>query len=121
MKDFETIGKKMPFAEREDYVRQLVSNATEKALRQGSNGQRAKVMTLRTWIATAAAVVLLLAGVGLTYFNQEANNEPLVAENQEKPLDQFLDTLSDEELQLLAYYEVNEAPEYDEFWSEDEY
>ena len=47
MKEFETIGKKMPFAESDDYVRQLVDNATEKALQQ----PKAKVHSLRVVLA----------------------------------------------------------------------
>jgi hypothetical protein len=108
MKDFEKIGKKMPFAENEEYVRQLVSNATEKAINQ----PRAKVVALRTWIAAAAAVILLLAGIGITYYNKVAVNDPLVAENTEAPVEQFLNGLTDEEVQLLAYYEIEEIPEY---------
>ena len=108
MKDFETIGKKMPFAENEEYVRQLVSDVTEKAIHQ----PRAKVVALRTWLAAAAAVILLLAGIGITYYNKVSANDSLVAENTEAPVEQFLNGLSDEEVQLLAYYEIEEIPEY---------
>ena len=47
MKDFENIGKRMPFAESEDYVRQLVDNATEKALQQ----PKAKTVSMHKMLA----------------------------------------------------------------------
>lgn len=110
MKEFETIGKKMPFAESDEYVRQLINDATEKAISQ----PKAKVVSMHTWLAAAAAAVVLLAGIGITYYNKVAVNAPLVAEQTEAPVEQFLNGLTDEEVQLLAYYEIEEIPEYTE-------
>lgn len=114
MKDFENIGKRMPYAESDDYVSQLVERTTEKALhRQG----RARTVSLRVRLLAAAAVVLLLAGIGITYYNKVAvplPQQPQVAEDTSGPIDDFLNSLSDEDAQLLAYYDIEEIPEYED-------
>lgn len=114
MKDFENIGKRMPYAESDDYVSQLVERTTEKALRQQG---RAKTISLRVRLL-AAAVVLLLAGIGIAYYNKVTTPLPpktLVAENTTGPIDDFLNSLSDEDAQLLAYYDIEEIPEYEDY------
>ena len=107
MKELEAIGKKMPFAESDEYVRQLVDNATEKALQQ----PKAKVHSLRIVLAAAAAIVLLIAGIGITYYNKVTAEVQLTAQQTDSPMEQFLDGLTDEEVQLLAYYEIEDIPE----------
>ena len=107
MKELEAIGKKMPFAESDEYVRQLVDNATEKALQQ----PKVKVHSLRVVLAAAAAIVLLIAGIGITYYNKVTAEAQLTAQQTESPMEQFLDDLTDEEVQLLAYYEIEDIPE----------
>jgi hypothetical protein len=97
----------MPFAESDDYVRQLVESTTEKALQQ----PMAKVHSLRIVLAAAAAIVLLIAGIGITYYNKVIAEAQLTAQQTESPMEQFLNGLTDEEVQLLAYYEIEEIPE----------
>ncbi len=110
MKNFENIGKRMPYAEEKDYVKQLIDHATETALHQQP---KAKTLSLRAkWMAAAAAVLVLLTGAGITYhFHATEATQPVVAENIPGPIDDFLDSLSDEDVQLLAYYEIEEIPE----------
>ncbi len=110
MKDFENIGKRMPYTEDRNYVSNLISQAAEAALQQQS---KAKTVSLKyKWMATAAAVLVLLAGAGVTYHLQTSEAvQPVVAESMPSPVDDFLDSLSDEDVQLLAYYEIEEIPE----------
>ena len=108
MKEVQNIGKRMPYAESEDYLNRLISQATEQAI---SQGQKAKTRPLRTWIAAAAAALVLIAGLTITYFHQN-NEEELVAEQTTGPIDQFLDSLTDDEAQQLAYYEIEDIQEY---------
>ncbi len=110
MKDFENIGKRMPYTEDKDYVSNLISQATETALQKQP---KAKTVSLKTkWMAAAAAVMVLLTGAGVTYHLQTAETvQPVVAESTASPVDDFLDSLSDEDVQLLAYYEIEEIPE----------
>ncbi len=107
MKVFENIGKRMPFSESEDYVRQLVDNATEKALQQ----PKAKTVSMHKMLAAAAVIIVLLAGIGITYFDKIATNDSLTAKHSEAPIEQFLNGLTDDEVQLLAYYDIEEIPE----------
>lgn len=107
---------RMPYKETEEYVNNLVSRATEQAIRQ-QHGQpsRAKISPLRSILAAAAVLALLLTAGGLTYYHTIPSPEEMVAEKTEQqlsPVDQFLTELSDEEAQLLAYYEIEEIPEY---------
>ncbi|MBQ2208504.1 MAG: hypothetical protein II404_00890 [Prevotella sp.] len=114
MKDFENIGKRMPYAESDDYVSLLVERTTEKALHQQG---RAKTISLRVRLVAAAAVILLLAGIGITYYNKVTtplSPQTQVAENTTGPIDDFLNSLSDEDAQLLAYYDIEEIPEYED-------
>jgi len=109
MKDFENIGKRMPYNENDDYVSQLVSRATEHAL-----GQPRQVSLRHQWTlwAAAAAVVVLIAGAGLTYYNKVLVTQELTAQQETGPIDQFLNGLTDDEAQQLAYYEIEDIPEY---------
>lgn len=110
MKEVQNIGKRMPYAESEDYLNSLISQATEQAI---SQSQKAKTRPIRMWIAAAAAALVLIAGLAITYFHQD-NAEVLVAEQTTTgPIDQFLDNLTDDEAQQLAYYEIEDIPEYD--------
>jgi len=60
--------------------------------------------------ASAAAVGLLLMGIGFT-LTDDSRKAPVAAQ-QQSPIDEFLNTLSDEEAAQLQYYEVEEIPEY---------
>ena len=113
MKEFQNIGKRMPYNESGDYVRRLVSRATEQALSQRPT--LARRLPLRTsWLAAAAVALMLIAAAGATYYNKVQPAEPQVAEQTDSPIDHFLDGLTDDEAQLLAYYEldIDEIPEY---------
>lgn len=125
MKQVDDIQKRMPYAESEEYLDQLISKATEKAIEQARQ-PKTKVRSLHTSIAAAAAALLLVA-IGVTQFR--SNEEQLATVEQESimlladnevateqdlgPIDEFLNGLSDEEAQLLAYYDIEEIPEYE--------
>ncbi len=125
MKEFEEIQKRMPYAESEDYLDNLVTSATEKAIRQGQTS-KAKVRPLYSALAAAAAALLLVT-IGVTQFRSsdeqiaiaEQESLTLLAENTTEsaedrgPIDDFLYSLSDEEVQMLAYYEMVDIPEYE--------
>ncbi len=124
MKEFENIQKRMPYSESEEYLDKLVEKATEKAIRQGKT---TKPQIRRIYIVMAAAAVLLLLTIGVTQFHTQeeqlamvqqestslmADNSTTTAEDP-GPIDDFLNGLSDEEVQMLAYYEMDVIPEYE--------
>lgn len=125
MKKFEDIQKRMPYTESEDYLDQLVQKATENAILQGKQPV-AKRRSIYTFVASAAAVLLLLT-IGITQFRShddqmatmQQESSSLMADNgsvsmeDAGPIDEFLNSLSDEEAQMLAYYEMDDIPEYE--------
>jgi len=64
----------------------------------------------RKLAASAAAVAALIVCFGIGFFNGKSPQP--VAENSQGPLDEFLNTLSDEEAAQLTFYEIEEIPEY---------
>ncbi len=114
MKNFENIGKRMPYAEDKDYISGLVEKATEKALQQEP---KAKTISLRTkWMAVAATVAVLIAGAGITYHHSSTTEvQPVVAKETSGPIDVFLNNLSDEDAQLLTCYDLEEISEFEEY------
>ena len=106
---FNDIGKKMPYQENEAYLDHLIEQATKQAIMQGH--KRRSSPRLAMIITSAAAVVLLVVGIGLTVINH-GNKTATPVQQVESPIDQFLSSLSDEEVAQLPYYEIEEIPEY---------
>ena len=98
----------MPYRESEGYVNNLVHRATEQAIRH----QRTNKHSLSRIIAVAAIAFVLLAGAGITYYNYISTPIQLVAENQKSPIDEFFNSLTEEEVQMLNDYEIPDIPEY---------
>jgi len=116
MKEVQNIGKRMPYAESEDYLNGLISQATEQAILQGARGKEqgasGKTRVIRMWMAAAAAALVLIGGVAITYFHQNDTEELVAEQTTTGPIDHFLDNLTDDEAQQLAYYEIEDIPEY---------
>lgn len=107
---FDDIGKKLPYNESETYLDGLVDEMTEKAIMQ--HHQTKNKMRWRTIAVSTAASVLIIIGIGTTLHHQRDNNNAVVTLNAEGPFDEFLNTLSDEEVAMLPDYEIEEIPEY---------
>lgn len=114
MKDpFNDIGKKMPYRESEEYLDNLIDQATEgaigrqRAIKPSTWRKRHPLMT----IASAAAVILLVIGIAVTVLDNQQST-PAATLKADGPLDEFLNTLSDTEAAQLQYYEIEEIPEY---------
>ena len=109
MKQFEEIGKSLPYTESEQYLDQLISRSAERAIKQAPSHT---IVLRRLLYSVAAAAIILLAIVGVTQFSTK--DTPQVAQTeQESPIDQFLDGITDEEAQMLAYYDIEDIPEYE--------
>ena len=110
MKDIlNDIGKKMPYSESEEYLDGLIDRATEQAVKQHvvARGKRRRGVMA----ASAAAVALLLVSIGLTVMNNESQRPDVTLQTQ-SPIDEFLSSLTDEEVAQLPYIEIEEIPEY---------
>ena len=101
------IGKRMPYRESGEYLDNLIDATTEKAIAQHATAKK-HWRAIRQ--AAAAAVVLLVVGLGIALFNVKSSQQ--VTMSNQGPLDEFLSTLSDEEAAQLTYYEIEEIPEY---------
>ena len=104
---FNDIGKRMPYKEREEYLDVLIDKATENAINHQSQTNRRS--RLGMMLTSAAAVALLVIGIGFTLF--KGQDKPATISDQ-GPLDEFLSSLSDEEAAQLSFYEIEEIPEY---------
>ncbi len=110
MKDLlNDIGKKMPYSESKEYLDGLIDRATEQAIKQHVTAK-----SRRRWAVTAAsaaAVALLVISIGLTVMNNDSQRAAVTLQT-EGPIDEFLGSLTDEEVAQLPYIEIEEIPEY---------
>lgn len=103
MKNMENKTRQMPYSESEEYLDNLVSRVTNKAV-EAVKTQKKSFRPL--WIAAslaAAAAVLLFIFIGRG------------GENAEGPIDKYLASLSDEELLQLTSYEIEEWEDADAY------
>ncbi|MBR2134979.1 MAG: hypothetical protein IJ855_01990 [Bacteroidales bacterium] len=111
MEKFDNIGKQMPYKESQEYLDNLVSRVTEKAVEEGRESlQKGRKRGLHTilWPAVSIAAAVLLF-VFLGRGAGEPENQTSIAMNTESPIDTFLNGLSDEELMQLSSYEIEEV------------
>ena len=101
--------KQLPYQESEEYLEALLDRVTREAVRQQQVAPVSKRWSLARWSAVAAVVLAL--GIGLTVLNHEPKRV-VVATTPASPIDEFLNTLTDEEVARLPYYEIEEIPEY---------
>lgn len=110
---FHDIGKKLPYQESEEYLDRLISKTTEEAIRQHAERKslfRNKRMGMT--ITSAAAVALLIIGLGITLSNNHVTQSATMTMQSTGPIDEFLNTLTDEEVAQLPDFEIEEIPEY---------
>ena len=110
MNEFDNIGKKLPYRESEAYLDNLINEATENAIMH----QNPKI-SKRSWTmiaVSAAASALLIIGIGTTLLHERNNTTDNVTLSNKGPIDEFLNTLTDEEVMMLPDYEIEEIPEY---------
>ena len=105
----ENIGKRLPYSESDEYLDSLIDKATENAIARKSRPRVNRHLGML--LASAAAVALLVIGIGLSA-HRHGHGSTVVATQTGSPLDEFLNSLSDEEAVQLQYYEIEEIPEY---------
>ncbi|MCM8871920.1 MAG: hypothetical protein NDJ65_01400 [Paludibacteraceae bacterium] len=137
MKKQDTKYQNAPYAESDEYVDTLVRKATENAITKGKErkGKKRIILTL-TSIGAAAACLIAVINTGrimenrigtkdnagkniakASVTNKQAkvvNKKSDTQTNQAElsPLDEFMANTSLEEKTMIAYYEVDEIPEY---------
>ena len=106
---FEEIGKKLPYRESDEYLDSLLDRVAENAVRQQGRAFGKKRWGLM--LTSAAAVALLVLGIGLTVLNN-GRSQHVMTQQTESPIDEFLNSLTDEEVAQLPCFEIEEIPEY---------
>ncbi|MBR5102868.1 MAG: hypothetical protein IK092_07065 [Muribaculaceae bacterium] len=109
MKDFNKIGKQLPYDESEEYLEQLINDSTQKAINNSKSKSKSKTVK---WIAAAASIAIIV-GLGITFSSKLIKSKKVTTMQVSSPLDDFLNQLSDDDAQLLVYYDINEIPEYE--------
>ena len=119
---------KTPYTESDEYVDALVKSATEKAIAQGKGkkGKKRIILTLTSIGAAAACIAIALNMSHVTdngKWIKEKSGQNIAKASISKavnetntsdsgPLDDFMAKATDEEKTMIAYYELDEIPEY---------
>lgn len=114
--DFETIGKRMPYAEPKGYVEDLVGRCADRAIAKRSQAT-ARPFLRRVGIAvTSMAAALLAAAIIFPAISGPAGGMVTAeAIAQSSSLGDVLSTMSNDELAAIDYYSFDDIPtEYDE-------
>ena len=96
MKEFENINTSLPFKEDKAYVLSLVERSKSRAARS----RRRNAVTLRWSLGIAAAITAAVVALSISFHSTKS------------PMDRFLSEISDEEASMIAYYQIEEIPEY---------
>ena len=109
--EFESVGKRMPYKETPEYISLLASRCAERAISDSLQHKRTSNVR-RIWlsVASAAAVIAIVAIIGLSVYSNQDLNATKIADSPN--LDQVIKSLSDEQLQELYTYSIDDIPEY---------
>ncbi len=107
-------NSQMPYKENEEYLDNLISEVTEKAIEKGRiSTQRILWPIISTAVAAAVLLFVFLGNIGNNH-----KPTPTLAQNTDSPVDEFLENLSEDELMRLSYYDV-ESSDYNSLSTED--
>ena len=110
------------FVESDEYIHQLVQRCTDKAIAESAGRHRS--LQLRRRIISAAAAVIIVAGVALTWgirhmydIEEQISQQTDMGEISSKvekmsPVETYLAQITDEEAQQLVVYDIEDVPEY---------
>lgn len=108
---FKNLGKTMPYQESDDYIDALIDRSVKQALDKVPASHLFHPGHKRMIWASIAAVVLLAVGIRVTVKLHDSQ-QPQTVMTDEGPIDQFLNSISDEEAAQLLCFEIEEIPEY---------
>lgn len=104
----DNIGKRLPYDESESYLDDLIDRVTEHAIMQQNLAKRKRRWSMMV-VSVAASAALI---IGITLLHKQPTSNASVTLTGKGPIDEFLNSLSDEEAAQLPYYEIEEIPEY---------
>lgn len=103
MKEFDTIGKQMPYKESSDYINTIIDRGMQMKRKKKSR----IVPFLAGGIGAAAAMVIVIFSI--FNFNFHTPYEKI---KSSPTLSEVLSTLSDEQINELNTYTTDDIPEY---------
>ncbi|MDD2961875.1 MAG: hypothetical protein PHR45_07335 [Muribaculaceae bacterium] len=108
MKNFEETTKNMPYVETQEYIDNLIERCADRA--QGGAENKNLGLLFRRVAIGSAAVAALFVGVFFTARLDEG--DALAQVEESKSLEQVLSTMSNEQIDALTAYSLDEIPEY---------
>lgn len=111
MKELDKIaGKRLPYKEDNDYVAQLVARSADMAVSSVKISHKRNVVVKWGRIIISAAAVLIF---GLLFFSKLNDESEYDKYQNSMTLSEVLDSMSDEKLMCVSYYEIEDIPEYE--------
>lgn len=110
MKQFNEIGKKMPFRENDEQVDALLLNITARAIEQAPKRRRTAVVRRFAFAASAAAVVALMISVAVNILNAKPSTYDMVMSSQS--VAEVLTQMPDDEVESEVFYTQNAISYY---------
>ena len=104
------VGKKLPYGEGDDYVAQLISRSADVAINGVVTSRKPSVVLRWGRFVVSAAAVLILGLLCFSKLNGESEYETY---KNSMSLSEVLNSMSDEELMCVSYYEIEDIPEYE--------
>lgn len=106
MKPFDDINTDLPYKETDEYVETLVARCSEEAIRLSKAGKKTERHSHRPWLY--GAVSIAAAAIAITVFIWRPNH----SNSSLSPIDSFLSGLTQEEIQMISDWTIDEIPEY---------
>lgn len=108
MKDFDNIGKRMPYTESNEYINSLIDKGIDIAIARSEKKHNIfgkKLILTAVSVAASVAIMLMI-------FNYESSTTSTYNKiTGAMPLNEVLTSLNDQQVEALDYYST-EIPEY---------
>lgn len=108
MKDFENIGKKLPYTESQEYISSIIEKGIEVAINAPKIESKKKSNT-RVISIVASGIAASIVGFLIVINSQTSNYDKVV---KSESLTTVLSNMSDKQIMELPTYSLDEIPEY---------
>ncbi len=106
MKPFDDINTALPYKETDEYVGKLVARCSTNVVRKAQVEKKSERRLHRTWLYGAVSIAAAAIAIAVFIWRPNHSSPSL------SPIDSFLSALSQEEIQMISDWSVDEIPEY---------
>lgn len=106
MKPFDDIKTVLPYKETDEYVRNLVARCSANAVRKAQASTKSERHLHRPWLYGAISIAAAAIAIAVFIWRPNHNSPSL------SPIDSFLSALSQQEIQMISDWSIDEIPEY---------